>query len=379
MRNIYNFLIVEAEYRKVLPVVRHLGRKGYNVYTISLNRFSIGGSSKYVKKNYFLKELSLGEVSEIISKHNVDIVIPSNEKSVEFFAKNIEKFNIPIVVPNKESYEVCRDKSKTLRFAKSLGIRVPETFVFKNLDEFKKNIDKINIFPVVLKPKKSSGSRGIIYVNSRNELLEVLNEEYVKKYEFPLIQEYIPLGGRAIGASFLYYKGEEVLGFCHQRIREYPPNGGPSTLAISVYNEEALNIGRKLLNNLNWNGLAMVEFKEDPRNSELVLMEINPRMWGTIGLAIFSGADFIDAIIKVFLENVEPESISKSYKTGYYFRWFFPGDIMSILKNRDINLLKKVELLFFNRNKPITYQILSLYDVWPAFTTLLFSAFRRRS
>ncbi|MBO8139986.1 MAG: ATP-grasp domain-containing protein [Thermosipho sp. (in: Bacteria)] len=280
-------MIVEAEYRKVLPVVRYLGKKGYNVYTISLNRFSIGGSSKYVKENYFLKELSINEVLEIISKHNVDIVIPSNEKSVEFFAKNIEKFNIPIVVPDVKSYEICLDKSKTLQFADRLGVRVPKTFVFKNFDEFKKNIDKINIFPVVLKPKKSSGSRGIIYVNSRNELLEVLNEEYVKKYEFPLIQEYIPLGGRAIGASFLYYKGEEVLGFCHQRIREYPPDGGPSTLAVSVYNEEALSIGRKLLDNLNWNGLAMVEFKENPRNSELVLMEINPRCGEQLGLQFF--------------------------------------------------------------------------------------------
>jgi len=130
---------------------------------------------------------------------------------------------------------------------------------------------------------------------------------------------------------------------------------------------------------LGWNGLAMVEFKEDPRNSELVLMEINPRMWGTIGLALFAGADFFDAIIKVFLEKVEPENIDKSYNTGYYFRWLFPGDIMSIVKNKELSLLKKIELLFFEKNKPVTYQIMSVDDIQPILTTLLFSVFRRKS
>jgi len=224
---IYNILIVEAEYRKVLPVVRHLGRKGHNVYTISLNKFSIGGSSKYVKKNYFYRQLNADDILKVIKKHSIDIVIPSNEKSVEILAENIDKFDIPVVVPSKESYELCRDKSKTLEFAQSLGVRVPKTFVFKNIEELKKNLDKIDSFPIVLKPKKSSGSRGIVYVNDRDDLLKLLNDDYITKYGFPLIQEYIPSGGKAIGASFLYYKGKEVLSFCHQRIREYPLNGGP--------------------------------------------------------------------------------------------------------------------------------------------------------
>lgn len=376
MKKIYNILFVEAEYRKVLPIIRQMGRIGHKVYTISLNKYSIGGSSKYVQKNYYFQELTVNKILEIINEKKIDLIIPCNEKSVEFFAKNSETFKIPVVVPNLASFEICQDKLKTIQFAENLGVRVPKTLIFENLEELKKNIAKIDFFPLVLKPRKSSGSRGIVYINNKEDLLKSLNPEYIEKYSFPLIQEYIPNGGKAVGASFLYYNGEEVFGFCHQRIREYPPSGGPSTLAISVYNNNVLSIGRKLLNNLNWSGLAMVEFKEDPRNSELVLMEINPRMWGTIGLALFAGKNFLDSFLKVYLENMKPCEVDKTYNENYYFRWFFPGDLMSILKDKKHNFKEKIQKIF-EKHDNVIYQIIDVHDIKPFFSTILYSIFKK--
>jgi predicted ATP-grasp superfamily ATP-dependent carboligase len=376
VKKIYNILFVEAEYRKVLPIIRQMGRIGHKVYTISLNKYSIGGSSKYVQKNYYFQELTVNKILEIINEKKIDLIIPCNEKSVEFFAKNSETFKIPVVVPNLASFEICQDKLKTIQFAENLGVRVPKTLIFENLEELKKNIAKIDFFPLVLKPRKSSGSRGIVYINNKEDLLKSLNPEYIEKYSFPLIQEYIPNGGKAVGASFLYYNGEEVFGFCHQRIREYPPSGGPSTLAISVYNNNVLSIGRKLLNNLNWSGLAMVEFKEDPRNSELVLMEINPRMWGTIGLALFAGKNFLDSFLKVYLENMKPCEVDKTYNENYYFRWFFPGDLMSILKDKKHNFKEKIQKIF-EKHDNVIYQIIDVHDIKPFFSTILYSIFKK--
>ena len=375
MNRLYNILFIEAEYRKVLPVIRELGKKSHKIYTISLNRYSIGGSSKYVKKNYFFKDLNLTKILEIIKENNIDLVIPCNEKSVELLAKNANILEVPTLVPSIESFYICQDKLKTIQFAEKLGVRIPRTLIFNSFEEFKKNLDEINFYPVVIKPRKSSGSRGIIYVNNKEALMNNLNSEYIDKYDIPLIQEYIPHGGKALGASFLYYHGEEVFGFCHQRIREYPPSGGPSTLAVSIHNEEALNISKKLLDNLNWNGFAMVEFKEDPRNEKLVLMEINPRMWGTIGLAFFAGEDFLDALLKVFLENVDPNQINKSYHSGYYFRWFFPGDFMSILVDKNLKLSTKIKKIF-ERHQNIIYQITDFHDLKPIFYTFLYTIFK---
>ncbi|ABV33737.1 carboxylate--amine ligase [Pseudothermotoga lettingae] len=372
----YNFLLIEAEYRKVLPVIRHIGKSGYGVYAISLNRFSIGGSSKYVKKNYFMRDLELQTVLNIIDKNKIDIVIPCNEKSVRFLSKHIDKFETTIVTPNIDSFELCEDKLRTLQLAESLNIRIPKTHYFHNLAELNENLDKIDFSPAVLKPRKSSGSRGIIYVKSKDEILGVLNNDYIEKFGMPLVQEYIPQDGESIGVSFLYYKSNKIMEFCHKRIRQYPPTGGPSTLAVSIYDEEAIKIGEKLLNALKWNGLAMVEFKRDPTTKELVLMEVNPRMWGTIGLALFSGADFIRAIVEVFLKNNLNLNYPK-YNEGYYFRWFFPGDILSIIKSQDLSFLKKLKSLLFDKHKPVSYQILDGSDLLPVLNTILFSIFRK--
>ena len=78
----------------------------------------------------------------------------------------------------------------------------------------------------------------------------------------------------------------------HRRIRERLVMGGPSTCAESVYDSKLLDYGLRVLKNLKWHGVAMVEFKKDSIDGEFKLMEINPKFWGSLDLAIASGVDF---------------------------------------------------------------------------------------
>jgi predicted ATP-grasp superfamily ATP-dependent carboligase len=51
----------------------------------------------------------------------------------------------------------------------------------------------------------------------------------------------------------------------HRRVREWPPTGGASAAAESVPHAPALeHAGTRLLDALEWHGVAMVEFKGDP-------------------------------------------------------------------------------------------------------------------
>ena len=47
-----------------------------------------------------------------------------------------------------------------------------------------------------------------------------------------------------------------------------------------------------LLSSLNWHGLAMVEFKYNPTTKQAWFIEINPRLWGSVHLAISAGVEF---------------------------------------------------------------------------------------
>ena len=67
--------------------------------------------------------------------------------------------------------------------------------------------------------------------------------------------------------------------------------GGASALRESVELDPALyDYSLRLMRELRWTGLAMVEFRVGPGGP--VLMEVNGRIWGSLPLAVKSGVDF---------------------------------------------------------------------------------------
>ena len=61
----------------------------------------------------------------------------------------------------------------------------------------------------------------------------------------------------------------------HKRIREEPLTGGSSTFAKSIYDQEIYDNSVKLLRDLSWNGVVMIEYKRCENNGKLYLIEIN--------------------------------------------------------------------------------------------------------
>jgi len=207
--------------------------------------------------------------------------------------------------------KIASDKYRTMELAKKLGIKIPKTF-----DEN----ETIGNFPVVIKGLKESGR--IRYVNSFKELPKFKTDDSI-------VQEYIP--GEGYGFFALFNKGGVRATFMHKRVREYPITGGLSTVAESIYDPKLKVLGLKLLESLNWHGVAMVEFKKDFRDGEFKLMEINPKFWGSLDLAIASGVDFPYLAVKM-AEDGDVEPVFE-YKTGIKFRWPFPDDLLHLLAN----------------------------------------------
>jgi predicted ATP-grasp superfamily ATP-dependent carboligase len=110
---------------------------------------------------------------------------------------------------------------------------------------------------------------------------------------FPLVQGFCP--GHGIGHMVFMHRGEPVLRFQHRRLREWPPEGGTATAAISVsLAEHAALFVRSvdLLRRLEWEGPAMVEYRHDPATGRSAFMEVNGRFWGSQPLAYHAGAPF---------------------------------------------------------------------------------------
>ena len=105
-------------------------------------------------------------------------------------------------------------------------------------------------------------------------------------------QEYVL--GNGWGVEALYEHGVLRWFFCHERLHEGETRqmgSGSQYRCSRTPPSELLTSAEKILNALSWHGVAMVEFKRNEAGGHW-LIEINPRLWGSLAVAIDAGADF---------------------------------------------------------------------------------------
>jgi predicted ATP-grasp superfamily ATP-dependent carboligase len=363
--------VTDGQWRKTLAVVRSLGEKGIEVTVGENTRLATSLFSKYATKRVVYPsprtkpDVFIEFLINELKQNSYDILFPMEEETLLIIAKNKDRFSrlTYFLIPDYEKIEFARNKKNIIQKARELDISCPKTWFIEDIDEIEKIVGEIE-YPVVIKPQVSFGSYGIKRAINEEELISKYKEVH-KIYPLPLIQESIPQEGEALGVSALFNKDSELRAvFVHKRLREYPITGGPSTLRESVKNPKVQEMGLKLLKALNWVGVAMVEFKVDPRDGEPKLMEVNPRFWGSLQLAILSGVNFPCFIYRMAKEgDIKPVL---DYKIGVRCRWMFPGDFLHFFSN-----LRRFRWTpgFFNFRT--NYDILSLKDLGPTLGRVL--------
>ena len=329
-------LVIHSQGNKSQAIIRSLGRKGIEVIATDSSRFAAGFYSRYVNNHLItpspiLKpEEFISTIEQRVKKGDIDVIIPSNSAETLLISHYKGRFEPYTKVPFAPYQRMVQlhNKATMSTLASDLGILIPETFAPRNFEEIKKIAQKVS-YPVVIKPKESTSSKGIMYVQSYEDCLTT-----VKKYfensnteisELPLIQEYIP--GDGYGVSVLFNNGDLRALFTHKRLREYPLSGGPSTLRESVHHVQMERIAVDLMTACEWHGVAMVEFKLHQVTKKPYLIEVNPRFWGSISHAIASGVDFPYLLYTMAVNGDVPPVLD--YKIGVKTR-FLLNDIRAL-------------------------------------------------
>ncbi len=331
-------LVTNAGERNVVAAVRSLGRKGIEVVGCEDSRVAISFFSKYCRKALVCPspktapEQWLQWLLNELSERRYDMLMPMDDETVYIASKNrdlIQKYT-KVPVPDFTTLMKAGNKAQTVQIAMQQGLECPKTLFIEDVSKVEQKADELG-FPVVIKPRESSGSRGIVYVQRKDKLVE----NYLRihsKYPFPMIQEYIPPGGQACGVFLLFNKDSEPRAvFAHKRLREFPLRGGPSTLRESIYKPELVEMAIRMLKAMKWYGVAMVEFKQDLRDGRFKIMEINPRFWGSLQLSILAGVDFPYLLYKMEMDgDIKPVT---EYQEGVRCRWLLPGDMLHFICN----------------------------------------------
>ena len=328
-------LVTDGENRSSLAVTRSLGRYGCRVVVTGLRKANLASSSRYCVDRYAVPSplqdgpAYLARMLEILSDQKVDVLFPMTEPSVLLLAEYRDQLPKETILacPALDKIRTIFDKFAVFRLAQKNGIAIPQTLFVDNREDFFAKKNMVHQFPVVVKPAMSKIpikdgflSTGVRYAHDKAELEKLY--ESVPALDFPsMIQEKVI--GPGTGLFTLFQDGHHLALFSHQRLREKPPSGGVSVVCESVaLDEEMVEASQKLLAAVDWQGVAMVEFKRDNRDGKAKLMEINGRFWGSLQLAIASGVDFPVLFLHQLTQSAQKRNLAEAYRTGLRMKWF---------------------------------------------------------
>lgn len=291
-------LVLDGDTRSALAIVRSLGRSGIHVTVASEDEASLAGSSRWCSQRLVYPcprssaRLFVDWLIPTLASMPDTVLFTTSDVTTSIVGKS--RLSLPpaarALLPPQSSLELAMDKSATIDLALHLGVPAPKSVEFHRKALIDVNRVKFG-YPAAVKASQSDLPHrfGTTYAHDPDELGLVLEEALVHSPS-ALVQEVMPGEGTAIFA--LFDSGEPLVTFAHRRLIEKPPWGGVSVLSESIEAQpDTLRLALRMLRELRWHGVAMVEFKR-ARTGVPCLMEINPRFWGSLQLAMRSGVDF---------------------------------------------------------------------------------------
>lgn len=328
-------IVTDGLWRKSLSAVRSLGRAGFDVAVMGDSLFTTSFWSGYTRDRVRAPTAArdpegFGKALErLLERKPGAVLLPMEDATLRWVSEHREELSrkARFLIPSKEALEIAWDKGRTLQLAQRIGLPCPYTWEPKDAVEFARKADELAPGTFVTKPRSGTGSAGVTYGESRTiEEWEAL----WRRLGPLLIQERVPPQGRGQGVSVLMdSEGKCVSAFAHERLQQYPNSGGPSTDRRGIQAPQLIEASVSLLERLEWRGIAMVEWKIDPRDGIPKLMEINPRFWGSLELAVRSGADFPRLYAQAALGERSGRSLP--YRANVRCRWMIPGELLRYL------------------------------------------------
>jgi predicted ATP-grasp superfamily ATP-dependent carboligase len=362
--------------RTAYVTLKSLALKGIDVYVADHSPTAMCRFSRYTKKFIRIpdeidnEEKYVAYISALIREYSIDVYMPVN---IETFiaAKYIDRFpgGVKVCLAGYDTIRKLNNKKESAAIAVKLGIPMPKTASVTDIDELDAVKESLK-FPVVIKCLEMQGSKGVVFVEKKQDLAveytRLIEKSAFSGEELPIIQEFVE--GEKYGVSCLYTEGTPVAVFTHKRLLEKFARGGPSTRRVSVREPVLEEYAGRLLSGVKWHGLAMVEFIYDKKTEKAYFLEVNPRLWGSLGLPYVAGVDFPYLAYRTALgEVIEGQ---KHCKEGVRVNWIL-GDIMALFDH----MLKGKRRIRFLRQfidfRADGYDDLNRDDIMPLFGEFL--------
>jgi D-aspartate ligase len=288
-----------------LGVARSLGRRGIPVVVVD-DQQSVSAFSRYVSKVVRVEDLraeraTVDAILDVGKRLGLRgwVLFPTRDETVAAFSKHrteLAEF-FRVTTPDWTTTEWAWDKKKTYELSERLGIPCPKTFNQRGEAELDALRDRL---PLAIKPAVKEHFFYATHAKAwRADTIEQLHARYAeaRKYiraEEILVQEIVEGDGdRQFSYCAFFKNGEAHSTLLARRERQHPREFGRAATYVETIDLPVIEeLSERFLKAIDYYGLVEIEYKQDVRDGEYKLLDVNARTWGFHALGFPAGVDF---------------------------------------------------------------------------------------
>lgn len=305
----------------LIPAIEAAHRHGYHVITVDYIPDNI--AHKYSDEYYNISTFDKEAISEVAQRIQIDGIISfAVDAGVTSAAFVAEKMGLPFQC-SYESTCILQDKALFREFLTKNGFNTPKARGYSKVEDALKDIDFFS-WPVIVKPVDSCGSKGVLKVNSPENLEDaILDALSISHSGHFIIEDFLEKEGLSSGSESFFLDGKLMYNgfydqyFDNEAVNPYTPSAEcwPSDKPEEVLNEvrselqrlgDLLHIGTGLFN---------VEWRVC-KDGKVYLMEVSPRAGGNRLAEMLNYAADVD-IIEAEVMKAVGESVLGIHEPNY--------------------------------------------------------------
>jgi FAD-dependent urate hydroxylase len=331
-------LVLDGETRQALTSIRSFDRNGQRSgIATSVLQSAPAARSRHCSAVVEMPSLEtapdqyVDTLAEAVVDFGVSVVMPVYDGSIEALRPKralIERSSA-LAMASEGALSIAVDKERTSSLARHLGIATPRSVLVRTDDDLLPAIAEVG-FPAVLKPLRSWVTGSGVGCRIVSEAVTTIDEAkrvwaWISAHGVAAsLQQWLP--GRRDAVTLIVDHGDVRAVFAQTSLRELPRLGGASVLCESIPQlEDIVAPSKRLVTEMGLDGCSFVEFRRDA-GGRPVLMEVNPRLPGSVRLAIECGVDVPELTRRWALGQHVPAV--DNYLVGRRMRWLV-GDLWS--------------------------------------------------
>jgi predicted ATP-grasp superfamily ATP-dependent carboligase len=327
-----------------LSIARNLGRRGIPVYLVNEPDAPV----RYSRYCRFLPVPWLGSnetswtaylLGPDVESLRGAVLLAASDEALEIIAHNCARLGERFLLDesNPDAQKCMLNKLSTYEAARNAQVPMPRFWVTAggaSLDELAPDL----VYPLLVKPLFSHrfgfkfGGKKFFVAHDFDGLRQGLDTARGAGVEV-ILMEMIPGPDDLLCSYYTYLDehGAPQFDFTKRIIRRFPVGMGNGCYHITDWNPEVRDVALRLFRHVGLRGLANAEFKRDPRDGQLKLIECNARFTAADCLVTRSGLDLASFVYNRLVGLPPPRT--ENYRTGLRL-WYPTQDFKAFLELR---------------------------------------------